>query len=167
MTPSKLRGYVWVHINKGMPVKKKTAKKTASLKSQRPSQFEFESSVTFKRCGLDSSYVAKIRDKYVPKTDKLFIRGSGYFYTKSGVDIILKKLGLLWSDLDTKREWVEVVTLTGNYKRIFCEDMKGETVRVKVTDSKNFMTGMIVPITNKTGDTASLDRKCPRAKGVW
>ena len=80
-------------------VKKKTTAKRATLKSKRDPRFEYESK-TFKRCGLDLSYVSKIRDKFVPKTDWLFIRGSGYYYTKDGIGIILKKLGLLWSDLD-------------------------------------------------------------------
>jgi len=149
--------------------KKKVAKKQAvKKKAERDPKFAFEGSQIFKYIGVTPEHIGKLRDKYVRDTDKLFIRGSGYYYTKSGVDIILKKLGILWSELETKQEWCEVVKLTGNYKRIFCEDVAGHRlISVKVQDSKNFMTGMIVPIINKIGDTATLARKCPRNKGVW
>ena len=151
---------------------KKTAKKKiarkVSAKDSRDPKFEHECSDTFGRSGLDKEHVKRMRDEFVPASDKLFIKGSGWFYTKSGADIILKKLGLLWSDLEVKQEWCEVVKLTGNYKRIFCEDVSThEMIRVKVQESKNFRTGMIVPIINRTGDTATLARKCPRGKGVW
>jgi hypothetical protein len=154
-----------------MPAKKtakKRAKKAVKKKVERDPKFVFEGSVIFKYTGVTTEHIGKLRDKYVPASDKLFIRGSGYYYTKSGIDIILKKLGLLWSDLETKQEWCEVVKLTGNYKRIFCEEVAtGKMIRVKVSNSKNFRTGMIVPIINKIGDTATLARKCPRSLGCW
>ena len=147
---------------------KKRAKKPAKKKADLPEQFEHEQSKLFKHTGLSTQHIGKFRDTYVPATDKMYINGSGWFYTHSGAAILLKKFGLKWDDLETKQEWAEVTKLTGNYKRIFCEDVEtGEMIRVKVQDSKNFRTGMIVPIINRIGDTATLNRKCPRSHGVW
>ena len=162
-----------VAVIKGMASKKVAKKKVIRGTNVPDSIWKHKESDIKKQSGIPSSIFKAIRKK-LPKTEFLTRRGSCALYTEGGYYLILKMLGIREDELNVQKERHWAVITKTNIRNDFI--VAGEladgkdtpvTIRVGRSGNGNFRVGMICPVRDIKDGIGILDRKNPRALGVW
>lgn len=168
-----------------MSTKKETVKKPQK-KRGRPTKAQQEEKRQEERWKYKESFL--VRDSGIPKSVFKAIRSNDKFpssevktrkgataeYTESGFFLILKLLGIRKDDFlnQNERKWA-ILTRTRliNTYKVVGELADGEDTEIVITVGRsgngNFRSGMIAPVRQDKDGRWMLDRKNPRALGIW
>ena len=150
--------------------KKKAVKKTARKAPPLDEKFKYKQKVVFRY--IPDVVLKYYREKMRAKNDWAFRLGAGYFYTESGVDIMLASMGLRRDEAQMEkpeRHWVQIDGISRNPKRLKCLSIGDNPRRINVTvlDSTKFKSGDFIPVNTLTFDSAVLDMINPTSLGVY
>jgi hypothetical protein len=152
---------------RGRPTKQEAEDKKEAAK------WKYKETELVKDSGIPKQVFKQVRER-LPKSEYKSQKGATTMYSESGLGLILKFLGLRRDDLNLQhdRQWAILTrTQVRNSYIVIGEMADGKdtpvTIRVGRSGNGNFKTGMVVPVRGFENGVAVLDRKNPRAKGVW
>jgi hypothetical protein len=154
---------------------KKEKKVAPKRRRGRPTKAEFSYPETmFTDAKIPKSVLKHVRDGTFPGSEVRCRKGAVPEYTEGGFYLMLKKLGLRKDDLKSpsERKWAMLTRTNMRNDYIVIGELADETgevvtIRVGRSGNGNFLVGMCCPVRKDIDGRWFLDRKNPRAKGIW
>jgi len=168
-----------------MSTKKETVKKP-QVKRGRPTKaqqeekreanrFPYKESEIVRNSGIPNEVFKAVRNSAkFPKSEFRSRKGATTEYTEGGYYLLLKFLGLRKDEIESQQErkWA-VLTRTRliNTFKVIGELADGKDTEITITVGRsgngNFKVGMVAPVRQDKDGRWILDRKNPRALGMW
>jgi len=144
-------------------------------KEERPERWKYKESDLVRDSGIPKEVFKAIRNgPKFPTSEVRTRKGATAEYTESGYYLILKLLGIRKDEFENQneRKWA-ILTRTRliNTYKVVGELADGEDTEIVITVGRsgngNFRSGMIAPVRQDKDGRWMLDRKNPRALGLW